>query len=56
MKTDCIHYNDCRLPVVVCNDKCPRYNHVDHKWQDELLDIANLEYYEKNKEAQNDRP
>lgn len=26
MKTDCMHYNDCRIPVQQCNDKCQFYN------------------------------
>jgi hypothetical protein len=55
MKTDCIHYNDCRLPVELCRDDCGRYQ-KNKAWQEQLLDIANREYYEQNKEAQNDRP
>jgi hypothetical protein len=48
MKTDCINYNYCRLPVELCNDDCERYR-VSKTWQEQLLDIANREYYEQNK-------
>lgn len=28
MKTDCVEFNDCRLPVSVCNGKCKLYQPV----------------------------
>ena len=29
MKTDCEHYNDCREPVQVCNNKCRQYEKAE---------------------------
>jgi hypothetical protein len=31
MKTDCIEFNDCRLPVSMCNGKCKLYQPVRKK-------------------------
>ena len=55
MKQDCANYDNCRLPVELCNADCARYV-VNNTWHETLLDIANREYYETHKEAKNDRP
>ena len=46
MKTGCIHYDECRLTAQACNWNCEKYQPV-RGWQEELIDIANREYYER---------